>query len=487
MSKDILKNSIVYTILGFLPLALAFVFTPIYLTYMGNEQYGVLSLFLLYSSLFSHIIGLGIGRGFLFFYWDVYKDKLELKKLISSTLGLLLTIQILFISIGIYFSDSILSLIQSEDSSVDFYPFYLLALFQGGFLIYYEMFCYFYRNQEKLKEYAILNVGTLILFTLGSIIGVIILDLEALGAAYGRTIGYAVLVMAFILVFIKKYGISLDLKYSKVLLIFSLPLFLNSFIGALGYGIDKILIEKLDKLENLGVYSLALVFVSILEIWLNSINNALNPTLYRYLNEKIDTKQKEIQGIVYFIITSVFVLIVSILALIYPVLELMIPQEYHQVTTYFPVLALAFVWRVFTAIVTNALYIKKKTKLFLFNETTVLISVVLFGYLGYLLFGIIGIPFAIYISKVLEFLLMNYLSRKTLKLPIQLNRFFVFTIILSVVAFLCTYLDKKGVINNYLLYLFPLFTMILFYPILLKTELKMIYVVVRDRKELFKD
>ncbi|NOG58183.1 MAG: oligosaccharide flippase family protein [Bacteroidetes bacterium] len=454
---------------------------------MSNEQYGILSLFLLYSSIFSHIIGLGVGKGFLFQYWDVYKDEEKLKKLISSTIGLILIIQLIFISIGLLFDEFILSFIQKEDSDYSFRTFYILALFQGAFLIFYEIFCYFYRNQEKLKQYAILNVGALILFTIGSIIGVIFLKMEALGATYGRVIGYGIIIIFFLFYFIKKYGISLDLKISKALLVFSLPLFVNSVIGALGYGIDKIMIERLDTMENLGIYSLALVFVSVLEIWLNSINNALNPTLYRYLNEKIVEKKEEIQGLVYLIITSVMLLITIILALIYPVLELIIPEEYHKVTTFLPILSVAFIWRVFSSIVVNSLYIKKKTKLFLFNEITVLAGVILFGYFGYQFFGIVGIALAVYLVKLIEFILMNHLSRKTMALPFSLYKFYILTFILTTSAFICSLLDKKGIINNYLLFLIPFLSLIITYPLLMKYEIKRIWITIKYRKRIFFD
>jgi O-antigen/teichoic acid export membrane protein len=485
MAKDLFKSSIAYTILGFLPLSFALVFTPIYTTYLNPEQYGILNLFVLYTSIFAQIIGLGIGRGFLYHYWDVYKDSVKLKELISSTLGMLLILQFIFIGLGIIFGDNILDFILKSKGTFSYNPLFILTLFQSAFLIYHEMFGYFFRNEGKLKEYSILSAGTLILLTLGSIIGVIYLDLKAEGAIFGRTFGYGTITLFFLISLIKKYGINFSWRQSKVLVIFSIPIFINAFIGSLSHGVDKIIIERLDSLQNLGVYGFALVFVSILEIWLNSINNALSPTIYKYMNESIEKKRREIEGLLYIIITSIFILIGLMLAFLYPALELLFPKEYHEITSIIPILVCAFIWRVYTSIVLYPIYIKKKTRLLLYNETSVLLFIVCFGYLGYNLLGLKGIVLGIYAVKVLEYLIMRYLSNKTMKIPINLSQFYILTCVLSIVCFIVSFIDKSGLLNKYVLFSIPLVTILVGYPLLLKEELIKIKFVFKNRKKLF--
>lgn len=486
MAKDLFKNSIYYTILGFLPLSFALFFTPIYVTYLDPSQYGILNLFMLYSSIFAQMIGLGVGRGFFYFYWDVYKSPEKLRELISSTLGLLLILQLLFIGLGLVFGKSLLSVLVKSDDQFTFYPLFIITLFQSAMLIYHEMFGYFFRNQEKLREYSILSAGTLILLTIGSLIGVIYLDLKAVGAVYGRFFGYSVIILVFLSLFYKKYGISFSWKQSRLLLIFSLPIFLNAFIGSLGHGIDKIIIEKLGSLSQLGVYGFALVFISILEIWFSSINNALSPTLFRYLKEDPEGKKLEIQGLVYFIISSVFVLITCMLALIYPALEIMFPEEYHEITIYVPILACGFLWRVYTSISMYSIFIKKKTKLMLYNEASVFILICVMGYTGYQLMGMLGMVMGIYLVKFSEYMIMKNISSRIMSLPFNLNNFYVLTLIISACSFGCSFLNKGEEINRYLLYVAPLAALIIFYPLIMRSELKKVLIVVKNRKTLFK-
>lgn len=483
MKKNILKKSIYYTILGFLPLSFAVFFTPIYTKYLDVEQYGILNLYMLYTGIISQIIGLGISRAFFFLYWDVYSDEKKLKQLISNVIGLLLLLQLIYISIGLLFGYQILdTIIKSKESFT--YELFILCLFQSSFLVYFELFSFFFRNEEKIKAYTLINVSTLVLLTIGTLIGIIYLSLEARGAIYGRFIGYGLVILISLIYFIKKYGISLQYKRSYMIVIFSIPVFLNALVGAFSSGVDRILIERLDTIENLGIYGFALVFITILEVWFNSINNALAPKILKYLNEAYELKRREIEGLIYLILLSVITVVTLINASIYPILQLLIPYKFHAVTTFVPILMAAFIWRVATSMVTIPFYIKKKTKLFLYNEIGILLLVFIIGYTGYQVFGIIGIAYSIYVVKMIEFIVMYYLSKKVMPLPIQLSKFYLLIGLLSLALFSCSIFDKNSIINSHLLFILPLIVFLITLIYFMKREINAVLLIYRIRNKL---
>ena len=484
MAKDLLKDSIAYTVLGFLPFLFAFFLTPIYLNYMNDEEYGILNLFLLYTGIMAQVYGMGVSNAFIYFYWDVYQEKDQLKTLISNTLGLLLFFQIFYISIGLLFGEKFLPILVKSSDKFTFNPIFISAIFLSGFMVFYEMFLYFFRNEGKLKQYSILSISALILLATGTITGVVFLDLKAVGAIFGRTFGYGIVVMCFLVYMIIKYGISFNWKQSKLLLAFSLPLLINAIVGALGSGLDRILIERLDNLETLGIYGLALMIITIIEVWFNSLNNSLTPTLYRYLNESFEQKANEIKILVHTLIILVMISIILIIAAINPILDLFIPESFHEVALYIPILATAFFWRVFTAMATYSLYIEKKTKFLVFNQFTVLVCLGFLGYWGYQFYGIMGIIYAVYFVKIIEFLVMNYFSKKVKRLNFKLEKLFITAIVTSIAAFICTfYYDNNE--SNYLLYLLPLFVFSIITFLLMRNELKDISTAIKNRKELF--
>ena len=483
MAKDLFKNSFIYTILGFLPLAFAFFLTPVYVNYMNEKEYGLLNLFLLYSGIFTIVLNLGVARSFAYLYWDVYKSEDKLKELFSSSISLLLIFQIFLVSISLLFGNSILSFISNSESNFTLYPYFFLSIIYSCFMVYYEMFQFFFRNRENLKAYSILTLGTLILFTLGNIIGVVILDLKSIGAIYGRTLSYGLITIGFLLYFIKKYGISYNKTTYQNILIFGFPLFINSLVGALAYGFDKILIEQLDNLETLGIYGFALISVTVLEIFFNAVNNAFTPTIFRYLKESFEEKSAVIEQIILLIIISVIVLALLIVGAFHPLLDLLIPENYHESGKYVPILVCAFFWRVLTGIKSYSIFKEKKTNYFLLIQSSLLLSICLFGYLGYHYFGIMGIIYAVYFSKLIEYLIMNRISNKVAKLPIRMRNIHLLLLILSLICFYISQFDYHNS-SIIIIYFLPFISLFVLSPFLLRKELKRIIQLIKFRKEI---
>jgi O-antigen/teichoic acid export membrane protein len=484
LAKNFLKSSIIYTILGFLPLSFAIIFTPIYLQYLNETEFGILNLFTLYSGFIAQTYSLGVSSAFGYIYWDTYKEKNELKKLISSTLGLLLIFQITFISLGLIFGESILNLLVKSSDIFTFNPYLIICLFFSAFMVYYEMFLYFFRNEGKLKNYAILSLSTLILLTAGTIIGVIWLDLKAVGAILGRSFGYGIVIIGFLIYMISKYGISFNFKNSKTLLIFGLPLFINAIIGSLSYGIDRLLIERFDSIETLGIYAFALVIITVVETLFSALNNALSPTLYKYINEMAKEKIKEIQALSHSITLVIMLAIVSLLAILHPVMDFIIESKYHVSSKFVPILAMGFIWRVFSTITSYPLYMNKKTSYILLSQSINLILSIILGYFGFQIWGIMGIVFSIYLVKIIEFLIVRKMSSKVKEVNLNLKKLIILTLFISLIAFTIS-IKPSLFYNKYIAYCMPLITLITLSPILLKKELNHLLYSFRNRNFLF--
>lgn len=482
MPKDVLKNSLIYTIIGFSPLILAFIFTPIYVNYMNEKEYGILNLFILLSGIVTIILHSGVSRAFSYLYWDVYKDDIKLKELIGSTIAFLLIIQAILLSIGYFFGKPILSFVLKSDQEFSFYPYFILVMVYSFFMVYAELFQFYFRNKENLKLYSILSIGTLILFTIGNLIGVVLLEEQALGAISGRTLSYGIMVIGFLIYFINKFGLRFNLKEYKNLLYFGFPLFINGLIGAFAYGLDKLLIERFDSLETLGVYGFSVIAISVIEIFFNSINNAFVPSIYRYVTDSLETKGKVIESTVFLIILLVMLLATLIVGGFYPLMQLIIPDSYHMAIVYVPVLVCAFFWRMLVALKSISLFKEKKTKYFLFNQSSILLFMILFGYLGYQFYGVMGIVYAVYLSKLMEFLIMSYIADKVIKLPINYKNIIIMIVVLSAVCFYITK-DPESFNENPFKYFIPFAVFVVSLFTILRKELREVIELVKNRKE----
>ena len=482
MTKDLLKSSVVYTFLGFLPLSFSLVFTPIYLNYMSESEYGLLNLFMVYSGILSQIYSLGISSIFTYQFWDVYQDKQKLKELISSTLGGILLIQVIMISILSIIGKPLLKYLVANDEFT-FTPFFICTLLFAAFMVHYELFLALFRNQSNLKAFSWLAVGSLALMTIGSLIGVVWLEMQAEGAVYGRLFGYGILVVFFAASLIKKFGLSLNFNKLKGMLILGVPVFINGLIGSFGYGIDKIMVERILSLEALGIYAFAVVIASTLETLFNALNNALSPTIYKMMKETKKVKDAEINRLVHAIILVLIIAISILLIVLQPVLNVLIPQNFHEAAQYVPILVVAILWRAFTTIEVMALYKKKKTNYFIYNQITFLSSAVLFGYFLLNSFGLLGIAMAIYIARVIEFIVMKLLVKRVDNLDLDLKRLQLATIIFSLVSFTAAFLYFET--NSQLYYTFPFFCAVLLCLSILQKESKELIKILKYKKQKF--
>jgi len=480
MTKDLLKSSVVYTFLGFLPLSFSLVFTPIYLNYMSESEYGLLNLFMVYSGILSQIYSLGISSIFTYQFWDVYQDKQKLKELISSTLGGILLIQVIMISILSIIGKPLLKYLVANDEFT-FTPFFICTLLFAAFMVHYELFLALFRNQSNLKAFSWLAVGSLALMTIGSLIGVVWLEMQAEGAVYGRLFGYGILVVFFAASLIKKFGLSLNFNKLKGMLILGVPVFINGLIGSFGYGIDKIMVERILSLEALGIYAFAVVIASTLETLFNALNNALSPTIYKMMKETKKVKDAEINRLVHAIILVLIIAISILLIVLQPVLNVLIPQNFHEAAQYVPILVVAILWRAFTTIEVMALYKKKKTNYFVYNQITFLTAAVVFGYFLLNQFGLLGIAMAIYIARVIEFIVMKLLVNSVDNLDLDLKRLQLATIIFSIVSFTAAFLYFET--NSQIFYTIPFFCAVILCVSLLQKESKEFIKILKYRNQ----
>lgn len=469
MEDKIVKSTIIYTALGLLPLSFSLLFTPIYLRYLNPEEYGILNLFSIYGGILASIYTLGVNSAFGFIYWDYYKDKKKVHHLLASTIGLILILQLIIFTIGLIFGNTILNFILTSPEIFPFYPFGLLTLIYPVFTVFYELFLPYFRNEGKIKSYASLSISTLFFLTLGSVLGIIVFNLKAEGAIIGRTIGYAVVVICFLIHFIFKVGIYFNKKLSKDLLKFGFPLMLSTIIGSVSYSMDRILVDRFSSIKDLGIYGLAIVIASVLEIWFNALNNALSPTIFKYMKDNIEGNKLKIQTLSHTIIFSVFLAATVLIIVAKPLVELIAPEEYFDCIKYIPLLVIALNARVFSSIKSYIFYRNSVTKKLPIIQIINLILTILFSYFLFKALGIIGIAIAVVVVKNIEVGIVNYYANKINPFCFGFKNLQFISLSLICAVLILTYLSFH--VESYLIYFIPFTTLIILSPILAKKEL----------------
>jgi O-antigen/teichoic acid export membrane protein len=455
-----LKNTFVYTLLGFLPLSFSLIFTPFYTQYLSKVDYGLLNLFTIISGVLVPFFSLGIDQAFGFLYWDYNKDKKKFGELISTTLYLVFFIGLIIIGLGFLTGPWLLRAWVKNGDQFTLWPFLTLSLIYPVFIITNRVLLYYYRNEEDIKRYSLLNISTLITITAGSIITVIYFKMGSIGAVEGRTIGFCVIVLLFLFYEIKKLSFVFNRNIAQSLIRMGGPLFFSTLVGSLAYVGDRIIIEQEGTLEVLGVYGFSVTIASVVEILMGALSNSLIPGIYKVILNENEEQYANTNFQLFSFIYGVIAAVVLITAIITPFIKLFISPNFHESILYIPLLCLSFVPRTFTQIFSLKFYKKKKTIYLLFLNIAYLAGISLSGIILYYLIGMKGMALAVFLTAMINMLAAYRLSKKLDPFHFQFRKLYILLAIISV-TIITLHFTLQTIEYSYIFYLLPLIVFIL--------------------------
>ena len=404
--KNLIKSSLIYTIVNLLNKAIPFLLLPVLTHYLSPKEYGQITLFTLYIGMLTPFIGLNVHGAIarVYFQKDIdFKDYLStshtlilLSTLISCTVLLFITlvtnilkdISMFYIFAGViatfcnYMTQLLLTVLQVKDNPVKYGAIQILktVINFGSSIILIVIFSY---------------------GTDGRIIGIILGSFAAVSIAYR--------------VLIKEYNltISINKDYLFDMIKFGVPL-IPHLLGLYIIGsIDKIFLTTFEGPEAMGVYSVAYQIALILFVFTDSFNIAWNPYLYEKLNSK-NFKEINRNILFYTIFLSILAFILSsVTPIIY---NLFINNQYHDGTKYVIILNIAFVLNGIYKVFVSYIYYFKKT--YIISNITIITSIfnLIAAYFLIKYFGTYGAPSAMILSYSMQLTFVLFAVRKYMKL-----------------------------------------------------------------------
>gem|GEM_PF-2177486 len=468
-----LKNTIIYTVLGFLPLSFSLIFTPVYTQYLSKTDYGLLNLFTIISGILIPFFGLGIDQVAGFLYWDYSKDKKKLAEFMSTTICLLFLVALVIFLVGFLFGPMLINNFVKNGAHFTTWPYLTLALVYPFFMIINRVLLYYYRNEGDIKKYATLNISTLLLITTGSVLGVVTFNKGAEGAIEGRTIGFCGIILFFVFYELKKIGLTYNKDIAKPLIKMGGPLFLSTLIGALAYIGDRVIIEQSGTLEMLGIYGFSVTIASVIEILMAALSNSFTPGIYKTILEENKAEYKNTRFQLFILIYLIIALVVFITAIIVPFMKLFISPNFFEAVQYIPLLCLAFVPRVFTQLFSLKFYKLKKTSYMLYLNIAYLISIMGFGLVFYNFFGLKGVAFSVFVTGLINILSAYGVSIKLDSFNFNFGKVYLIFLLITF-SILSIYIIPQTSQSQPIIYLIPLCVFIIASLIIARKECLMV-------------
>lgn len=343
------KASTLYMIGNFFNKAVAFMMVPIFTRLLTTYEYGVVSTYASWVSMFTVIVSVGLSATIRMAYFD-YKDNID--RYMSS-----ITFLVFIFSI-ISFFVSVIYLICGKNQLV-------------GILVVFcvlESYAVFVQNLEINKlmmDFA--YVKRTLLMSFPNFISLIFAWIVLLFTSIDRSIARVlpeVVVQAILAIYLiykiyKKDKTTIDFGIWKYGLSLSLPLVFHSLSTMILANFDRTMISTLRNAQETGIYSTAYNFGMIV----TAISSALDGVWFPWFAKKMKMNNENLVNKVERKYMIAIAIIVCCIMLIAPdIMRLMTPSNYWGGASLIPPIVFASFIMYLISFLVNAEYYYKKTK-----------------------------------------------------------------------------------------------------------------------------
>lgn len=364
ISKGFIKQSVIYTVAGALPMASAIILLPFYITLLPTSVYGALSLYLAFSLFVQIVVAYSFDSSLYIHYHEYKNDAPKLRSFVSSAF-----IFMLFISVGVgvtlsLLGDVVFGLVFKDDK-ISFFPFGLMAVGIGIFQALFKVYSNLMQSREQPMAFLWSN---LLLFTLiagFTISGLYVFPNTLIGPIGGRMIAGAIVTGWVLVRVFSEFGVRFNFAQLKETFGFNYYTFIYQLqLWAVNY-LDRFLMVLFLPLSDIGIYDFAMKCLVIIEYIMTGLYNSFYPKVVSTVmaQQKKETTV-EINRYYHGLTAMVLLMITaSILVLPFAVDLLREDKGYGEAVQYFPLIATLYLFKAMRLYFSMPYGILKETKL----------------------------------------------------------------------------------------------------------------------------
>mgnify|MGYP005761705669 CR=1 FL=1 len=430
-----LKSSGIYFVGNVLTKLVSFFLLPLYTTHIPPNQSGYFDLSYSVLSVLVPIVFLEIWSAIMRYTFDYNDEEDQFKVLFN---GMLIFIGSLIIfTIGAFTLGSFIQ--------IDYLPYVFLY---GVFTALQTCYSYIVRTYGYNITFAISGIIGSIINSLSNIIMILIFHMQITSLYLASIFGLfvQVIIMEWKMKVFSHFSFRLfDKNLIKQMIIFSLPLALNTACFWFLSGYNRVGISNLLGLDATGVYSIAAKFTYVIGLVSNCFSLAWQELVYSMGNRNEEKSKLYSVASNYYIKFLMFGLLL-LLPLVQLVFPLFVKNQYMSAYSLIPLYLLATVASIYSGFLGNIFSAEKKNNI-IFNSTIVaaIVNVSLFHILVSVL-GIQAANIALFCGFFVNIIMRLLLLRQSVS--IHLNyKMIIFTFTLFGVLF-AIYMTNNYIING---------------------------------------
>lgn len=395
------KSALWFVMCSLLQRGISFITGPIFTRLMTTEQYGTYSLYLSWFQIMTILTSLYLSAGILTNAMNKYSGDRD--RYISSMQGI--TITLTTICFIIYFiAHDMWNRIFGLDTS--FMCLMFVELFVTPALAFWA------GKQRYIYRYKSLVIVTLIKSFLNPVLGVfwVYFSNNKALARVNSIVSIELCFCGFFMILNFTRGKSFyHKKYWKYALGMAIPLIPHYLSGVILNQGDRIVIGQLCGKRDVALYSVAYTIGMLVQIFTDSIGNALSPWIYEHINtgEYLDMKKKLNYVLAFFWIVALGLMLLS------PELILIFGSEKYKNAVYVipPVAASTFFIYLYSLLSTMQFYFEKTKFMMLASVTAAGLNIIL-NYVFVTKFGYVAAGYTTLVCYILYCLGHHVVSHK---------------------------------------------------------------------------
>lgn len=410
MLKAFLKDSAIYTIPTIISRGLSFFLIPLYTRVLSPSDYGSLDLLTVFISIVNLTIALEISQGLARYYTEE-NDGNQKVKYASTVLWFTILCYTIFAIVVFLNSNYLSPIVLGQQGLVETFQIGIAYMWVNG--IFYLVQNQF-RWELKSRNYSIISVLMSLVTAIVSVWLAYYLKMGLNGILIGLLSGVSVGSIVGLVQLRKTFGFQFDMRKLREMLKFSMPLVFSSVAVWLSLYIDRIMINHLLAIDQVGLYGIGYRVASIAGMVMVGFQGALTPLIFTHYKEKHTPIQIEKIFRLFLSLTLIVFMFLTLFSK--DILVLLTTPEFYGgsiVVIYLvPAVLLANMY-----IFAPGIGIAKKNHFYIWINVSGAILNVILNYLLIPYLGIIGAGVATSITYLGTFILHMVISQKLYYVP----------------------------------------------------------------------
>lgn len=416
ISFKFIKSSVIYSVIGALPLASATILLPFYTNLLTTSQFGIFALYIAFTAIIQIVVNYALENYIFVHYIENKENKKALKEIIGTVVILLLIIGVIitFISLlaGKYLFNSYSSLSDNK-TVILFFPYGMMAVITAIFNSFFKTYTNLLIAQERPNRFFWMNIINFVLTISISLTGLYMYPFSLTGPMWGRLLSGVGIFLIALCFFIKEFGFSFQKKLIRDIYKYSTPLLQYLALLWIIGNIDRYIIGYFLPPEKVAIFDFAIKCTVLLEFFQNGLTSAINPRIFNIWSiNKTPKNTPEINRYYHgFTATALLVLPAFIFILPYIIPVVVINNDYFKSFGFLSILAMGYAFTGFKIVYLLPVLYFKKTKILpkvYFYSAIVQVVGTIFA-VKYM--GLMGAVWVNFIIKVLQVYLL-YLETK---------------------------------------------------------------------------